>query len=57
MSSGLPRVSEPTDELDSIVVLKTGPYPELAHSCGDFEDWTVRGLGVAPEFAVPEKLA
>ena len=32
-----------------IVVVKTGrTYPELTRRYGDFEDWMVRGLGVAP---------
>ena len=32
-----------------IVVIKTGrTYPSLARRCGDFEDWTARGLGVEP---------
>ena len=40
--------SEATTRSRPIVVVKTGrTYPELVHRCGDFEDWTVRGLGVA----------
>ena len=33
----------------SIVIVKTGrTYDELARRRGDFEDWTSRGLGMAP---------
>ena len=32
----------------TLIVVKTGrTYPDLARRCGDFEDWIIRGLGVA----------
>jgi GMP synthase (glutamine-hydrolysing) len=38
-----------SDRSGPIVVIKTGrTYDQLAHQRGDFEDWTARGLGVAP---------
>ena len=40
--------SPSADRLLPILIVKTGrTYPELASRYGDFEDWTIQGLGVA----------
>lgn len=46
-----PKQATHSEELPGpIAIVKTGrTYPKLACRCGDFEDWTARGLGLAPE--------